>query len=65
MILSAAFVMLLDYIYIYKQRAGKEECCNLLAKLPVVPRWISFLCMTAVLLVCGMFGSSSFIYFNF
>ncbi len=64
-IFSAAFILLLDYIYIYKERAHRAERCNLLANLPTAARWACCFVMTAALLVCGVFGSSSFIYFNF
>lgn len=61
----ALILLALEYIFVYRERALTERPNDLLAQLPEGMRFALALLMLCAALAFGVFGSSSFVYFQF
>ncbi len=61
----ALALLALEYLFVYRKRARTERPNDLLAQLPEGIRFVLTLLMLCAALAFGIFGSSSFVYFQF
>ncbi|MEG0752176.1 MAG: MBOAT family O-acyltransferase [Oscillospiraceae bacterium] len=63
--MSTLLALALEYYYVYLRHAHTDRPNDLLAQLPEWPRFAVYMFMLCASLAFGMFGSSSFVYFQF
>ncbi len=62
---AIALVLTCEYFVIYKAPKNRDNPGNILQHVPAIPRWICYVFILASIVAVGVFGSSSFVYFNF